>query len=184
MNHEQVRSWILEGESTDAVISRMATEHLADCTECRAFAAQWAGVRQALEARPAAMPGAGFEKRWVERLRVARRLRHRRQTALALACSGLGATATLAVMGWWVLGAPAQAVGIVLGQLAALDAQLRLVVDSLRIVSSALPPLASFGLMWAGMAVALGLIMLYTGFSALWTASFYLAVLQTQAKEN
>jgi len=184
VDHEQVKSWILDGEAADAETSRLAAEHLADCGECRAFSEQWAAARQALETKMVVGPEAGFRDRWLERLVVARRLRHRRQTALALSLSALGAISTFAAMVWWVLDAPARALGIILSQLAVLDVQVQFVLDSIRIVADILPPLGNLGLIWAGVALALGLITLYTGFSALWTASFYRTVLQTRTKEN
>ncbi len=184
MDHEQVRFWILEGHPADLATSQLAAEHLAVCAECQAFSDRWSAARQALDARPVVTPEAGFSARWFERLVLARQRRHRRQTVLALSLSAFGSISTFAVMAWWVLEAPAKAAGIVLGQLASLNAQLRVILESLRIVANALPPFANFGLLWAGMAAALGLILLYTGFSALWTASFYRAVLQTRTKEN
>ena len=184
MDHEQVRTWILEGEAADGATSRLAAEHLEGCAECRAFAARWAGVRQALDIRPAVIPGAGFTARWFERLTEGRRRRHRRQLILALSLLAMGSAATLAVMAWWVLGAPAAAAGAILGHVASLNAQLQAIGESVRIVSDLLPPLASLGLLLAAVTTVLGFIMLYTGFSALWTASFYRAVLQTRNKEN
>lgn len=183
MDHEQVRSWILDGETEDADISRLAAEHLAHCDACQAFSEQWSGAKLALEARPVVAPQAGFRERWFERLVLARHRRHRRQTALALSVCAIGSLSTFAVMVWWVLEAPARAFGIILSQLAVVDVQIQLILDSIRIVALILPPLANLGLVWAGVALASGLIMVYLGFSALWTASFYRAVLQPRNKE-
>ena len=58
------------------------------CTECRAFAAQWAAARQALEARPVAIPESDSDSAGLNDYVMARRLRHHAQTALALVCSG------------------------------------------------------------------------------------------------
>jgi len=184
VDHEQVKSWILDPEASDTETSRLAAAHLAECGQCRAFSERWAAARQALEAGPMVGPEPGFRDRWLERLVVARRLRHRRQTALALALTALGAISTFSAMVWWVLDAPAKALGTILSHLAVLDIQLRFILDSIRIVTYMLPPLANLGIIWAGVALALGLITLYTGFSALWTASFFRTVLQTRTKEN
>lgn len=184
MDHEQVRSWILDAQAMDATKARLAADHLASCADCQAFAARWRQTRLALEMRPSVSPTAGFTGRWFERLVAARQRRHRRQLILALCLLAIGTSATFGVMAWAVLGSPAAAAGVILGQVASLTAQIQAIGDSVRIVADLLPPFASLGLVWAAAAAALGFITLYTGFSALWTASVYRAVLKTRNKEN
>jgi hypothetical protein len=102
---------------------------------------------------------------------------------LALGLSMLGSVSTFVLLAWWVLASPGELMDVILSQLVRLDFQIWFVLDLIRIFVGALPLLASVALAWAGLAIGLGLIMLYTGFSALWTASFYRAVLQTRSKE-
>jgi predicted anti-sigma-YlaC factor YlaD len=182
MDHESVKVWILADDSTDAA-SKLAEAHLATCAECRAFAARWAAARQVLAAPVVVNPESGFSQRWFARLESSRRLRHHRQAALTICVTALGAAGSFALMAWSILDAPASAVGSVLEALVSLDVQFRVVLESLRIVLNTLPPLASTALLSFAAAAALGLILVYTSFSALWTASFYQAVLHTRTKE-
>jgi hypothetical protein len=183
MDHQQVRAWILDREAYDAETSKLAAEHLAGCAECQVFAGQWEGARGALHMRHRVEPAPGFRRRWFARLEQTRRRRHRRQVALALILSVFGSASIFVAMAWWVFNRPASIAGVVLSHVSTLDVQIHVIMDSLRIVLDTLPPIANFGLLWAAVAAGLGLIMLYTGFSALWTASFYRAVLQTRTKE-
>jgi predicted anti-sigma-YlaC factor YlaD len=183
MDHEQARIQLLEGAPPDSDASRLLDDHLAQCAECRAFAAGWAAANRALRGQSVLAPAPGFPQRWLARLELARRRRHRRQMGLALGLSMLGSVSTFVLLAWWVLASPGELMDVILSQLVRLDFQIWFVLDLIRIFVGALPLLASVALAWAGLAIGLGLIMLYTGFSALWTASFYRAVLQTRSKE-
>jgi hypothetical protein len=184
MDHADVQAWILDNPSKQVVVPEPIQQHLAGCAECQKFASRWAAVRQAFATRPVAVPAAGFAERWMARLELARRRRHQRQVVYALLTSGLGAGAALVTMMAWLVNSPAAVASLILGQIAAIDVETHVIIDSLRIVAASLPPLANVGLAWLLTTLMLGLIMVYTGFSALWTASFYRSVLQTRTKEN
>ena len=93
--HLPFEDWLLGDEPLTPDRQASLDEHLAGCQACRALADAWGEVEKRLRESPAALPAAGFGRRWVARLQAERARTRRRQVTAAVVLTTGGALVAL-----------------------------------------------------------------------------------------
>lgn len=181
MEHETFVSWILEGAPlSDAEQDQLLT-HLDGCESCRELAAGWSQVEAGLAQASFAQPAAGFTGRWKLTLAARREHRQKRQVRWSLTGATGGALLAFAMLLVPMISAPAGVIGGAMERSIDLSLQIRTVAQLMVGLIEALPkPLGQFPLYVGTAILGLGVIAVYTGMGAIWTASLYRLVLQPQ----
>jgi hypothetical protein len=181
VEHEPFTHWILEGAPLSQAEQDQLLSHIDGCESCRALAAGWSQAKAGLDQPEWAKPEAGFVSRWKLHLAETRERRQKRQVRWTLAGAAGGALLAFAMLLFPMISAPAGLIGEAMERSMALSLEIRTVAQFAFGLLATLPkPLGPLPLYIGLTILGLGLIAVYTGMGAIWTASLYRLVLQPQ----
>lgn len=181
MEHEGFVRWILEGAPLSRSEQDQLLRHLEGCETCRSLAAGWGQVKAGLDRPVWAQPEPGFASRWKLSLAESRERRQKHQVRWTLAAAAGGTMLAFAMLLIPLVSAPAGLAGAAMERLVDVSLQIRTLAQFTAGLIEVLPkPLGPLPLYVGTGILGLGLIAVYTGMGAIWTASLYRLVLQPQ----